>query len=107
MYTTFVDSSGKLSTSGAQDRALLAFDDDFSSTSSKRDLLAETVSESSSCFSLVSCVSLTRVNQLINTPEKEDLNRLMKDQVFVDYFNVFLNLPVSMFCCLLGCCDLE
>ena len=39
--------------------------------------------------------SFTRLNAVITQPTKEDLNKLMKDFLFVDFFNVFLNQPVS------------
>ena len=84
---------------GAIDRTLLPVDDAL--TNARRDLLERTVSASSSLYSACSVVSLTRLNHIISRPERDDLNRLMKDQVFVDYFNVFLNLPVSISSC---CC---
>ena len=96
-WIIFVDSSGILSHLGAIDRTLLPVDDAL--TNARRDLLERTVSASSSLYSACSVVSLTRLNHIISRPERDDLNRLMKDQVFVDYFNVFLNLPVSISSC--------
>lgn len=55
---------------------------------------APSLSDSLSTSS-TSCVSFTRLNEVLIHPTKEDLNKLMKDYIFLDYFNVYLNLPVS------------
>ena len=55
------------------------------------------ISLGSGASALFSTISFIKPNKVLRVATKEDLAYLMKDNVFVDFFNVYLNLPVS-FC---------